>query len=322
MQENNDDCGIFMVYYVHCLASKKNPLEETINGIELRYRYLVRLRMLEVQGQTERQVTEAVLGRSLKLKRRGVPDDISDDEATEVQQLANKESWVPPSHLSSEKAWVEVRDYLVTTAFGDDREVTPLKRKERAEELLHMIEAIGCAEVFAAWDKVIAEEKGRIKLDVSFKDTAKARCQLIERTQGRSFKDKVMARIGKWMYTLRILQDVEIMRREASIAKELGGKAPADGRGNMLFRAIDRFLYEAHPELQKAKQQVTHNKYRQWWYESQIWVRMFNLFGPAILLLIPDGHCTKGGQPISNRQYEAARLDLETGINVSVGSYD
>jgi len=65
-----------------------------------------------------------------------------------------------------------------------------------------------------------------------------------------------------------------------------------------------------------------HSKYRQWWYESQIWVRMFNLFGPAILLLIPDGHCTKGGQPISNIQYEAAILDLETGINVSVGSYD
>ncbi len=117
-----------MVHNAHCLASKKNPLEETINGVELRYHYLLRLRMLEVQGQTERQVTEAVLGRSLKLKRRRVPDDVSDDEVTEDQQLASKVSWVPPSHLGPEKEWVEARDLLVTTAFivpkADNRSLT------------------------------------------------------------------------------------------------------------------------------------------------------------------------------------------------------
>jgi len=55
------------------------------------------------------------------------------------------------------------------------------------------------------------------------------------------------------MFTLRILQDVEMMRREASIAKELGGKPPANGRGRILFRVIDIFLYEAQPEFQKAE---------------------------------------------------------------------
>lgn len=298
-----------MVYNANCLALRKDPSEENVNGTELRYRYLVNLRLLELQGRTERQVTEAALGQSLRLKRRRVPDDISDDVDN---GQAVKADWVPPSHLGPEKAWFEVRDYLVATVFGEGSEVTPRKREERVGELLHMIEAIGCADVFAAWDRTIAKGRGHMKLNPSLQNVPKAICQLIEQTQARSFKDKVMLRIGKWIFTMKILQDVEMMRREAAVPREDGGKAPADGRGHALFQAIERFLLDAYPELPEAERPTMHNKYRQWWYDSQIWVRMFNLFGPAVLLLIPDGHCAKGRQSISNKQYEAANLDTNS----------
>lgn len=307
-----------MVHNAHCLATRETPPQENVTGIGLRYQYLVRLRFLERQGRAEQQVTEAVLGQSFKLKRRRVPDDIPGDIDN---RQAIKTNWVPPSHLGPEKVWLEVRDYLVVTVFGEDSAVTLPKREERAEELLHMIEAIGCADVFAAWDSTIAQGRGYIKLNASPKNLTKTICQLMERTQSRTFKDKVIMRIGKWIFTMKILQDIEMMKREAAVPREDGGKAPADGRGHALFQAIERFLEGAYPGLLGAARETMHKKYREWWSESKIWVCMFNLFGPTILLLIPDGHCTKGGQSISNRQYEASELDTDTHVNVGLASY-
>lgn len=57
-----------------------------------------------------------------------------------------------------------------------------------------------------AWDNVIAEEKSYIRLAVAeIPSTAKAIYRLVERAQVRSFKDKVLLRVGKWMFSMKIL---------------------------------------------------------------------------------------------------------------------
>ena len=54
-------------------------------------------------------------------------------------------------------------------------------RQERAEELLHMVEAIGCRDLVVTWDEVIAQD--RIELEISQADTAaKSISMLVKRT--------------------------------------------------------------------------------------------------------------------------------------------
>ena len=71
-----------MIYNADCLASNRDTLEEQVGGIQLRYRYLERLLELERQGRSERQIVDMVLppSKTLRIKRRRVPEDISDDE--------------------------------------------------------------------------------------------------------------------------------------------------------------------------------------------------------------------------------------------------
>ena len=111
-QENISDCGIYMIYNADCLASNRDTdLEEQIDGIQLRYRYLERLLKLERQGRSERQIVDMVLppDQSLRIKRRRIPD-IS--EPGQNQQGSKKSRGVggkPPSHLGPQDLWIEER---------------------------------------------------------------------------------------------------------------------------------------------------------------------------------------------------------------------
>lgn len=308
-QKNGSDCGVYMIYNADCLASNQDPLEEQIDGVQLRYRYLVRLLELERQGRSERQVVDMILppNKTLKIKRRRIPGDMSDDASDQDQQGSRKSrrvDWSPPSHLGSEDAWIEERDHLAATISKQGCGRSKRECRERAEELLQMIEAIGCREIMTTWDDAIAEDRLGIRVQTA-ESTAEAICQLIERTQVRSFKDKVLLRIGKWIFTMKILQDVEKLKREGAPSRQSVLKADADVRGPALKRAFTDFMQVAHPELQKPnnkQRDAQYSKYRNWWREGQIWVLLYYAFGAAVLLLIPAGQRAERGFSVSNKQ--------------------
>lgn len=61
-----------------------------------------------------------------------------------------------------------------------------------------MIEEIECEKVMMIWNDAIAQEKSHVKLETSKIDSmTKTICQLVERVQIRSFKDKMLLRIEK-----------------------------------------------------------------------------------------------------------------------------
>ena len=163
-QENGSDCGIYMIYKADCLASKQDTMEEQIDGIQLRYRYLERFVEVERQGRSERQIVEMALppNKTLRIKRRRVLEDILDDESDEGQQGSRKNrrvEWRPPSHLGPQDEWIEQRKYLAATISKQRYGRSKQECGERAEELLRMIKAIGCEDVMTAWDEAIAQEK-------------------------------------------------------------------------------------------------------------------------------------------------------------------
>ncbi len=81
-----------MIYNADCLALNRDTLEEPIDGVQLRYRYLKRLLQLERQGRSERQIVDMVLppNKTLRIKRRRLPEDISDDELDQGQHRSRK----------------------------------------------------------------------------------------------------------------------------------------------------------------------------------------------------------------------------------------
>ena len=168
-----------------------------------------------------------------------------------------------------------------------------------------MIETIGCEDVMTTWDEAIAEEKLGVRLPTA-DSTAKAICRLVERAHVRSFKDKILLRIGKWIFTMKILQDVEKLKKEGAPSRQSVLKADVDVRGPALKRAFTNFMREVHPELQEPElnkqRDVQYSKYRNWWREGQIWVLLYNAFGATVLLLVPAGQRAEGGYPISNQQ--------------------
>ncbi len=190
--------------------------------------------------------------RTFRIKRRRVPEDISGDKPDPKPQSKKSRRlfWAPPSHLGPQEAWIEERNRLVGISSKDGHGRTVARPWERAEELLQMIEAIGSEEVIKAWDNAIAEEKSHIRLAVAeIPLTAKAICRLVERVQVRSFKDKVLLRVGKWIFLMKILQDVGKFRIEGAPSKQNGFKAGANDKGNAVTRALLKFIDEAHPEL-------------------------------------------------------------------------
>jgi hypothetical protein len=208
--------------------------------------------------------------KKLRIKKRRVSEDISGDESGQNQEEPKKSrrlNWEPSSHLGPQDAWLKERDHLV--AISSKYEQLGPEHLERAEELLRMIEAIGCKEVMTAWDEAIAQEQSHIKLETSKTDsTTRVICQLIEGTQVRSFKDKILLRIGKWIFTMKILQDVEIERERAS-PEQSTFKIEADDKGKKAStKAFAKFVREVHSKLQESslakKRELQYCKYRRW----------------------------------------------------------
>ena len=255
--------------------------------------------MQERRGASERYLGQAIRGREVKLKRRRVPESMDvEEEATSKRRST---PWEPPSGLGSQQAWLDERDRLVGTAFPEQSGLDEPRRRERAEELLHMIEAIGCKDVMAAWHNASMQEKSTVKLEAAAAaaNDLKAICQFVDKTQSKSFKDKALLRVGKVFFTLLIVKEIERIKTQVDINRP---KPPPSGKGHVLYQAINGFLESAYPGIHEDERDKKHRKFRDWWYESQIWVRMYSVYGFAILLLIPDGHCTKNGRSISNKQ--------------------
>ena len=309
-QENDSDCDIYMMYNADCLASNRDTLEKQIDDVLLRYRYLERLVDLERRGRSERQIVDMILSsnKKLRIKKRRVSEDISGDKSDQNQEELKKSrrlNWEPSSHLDPQDAWLKKRDHLA--AISSKYEQSESKHLKRAKELLRMIETVGCEKVMTAWNEAIAREQSHIKLETSKIDsTARAICQLIEKAQVRSFKNKILLRIDKWIFTMKILQDVEIERERAS-PEQSTFKIEVDDKGKKaLTKTFAKFVREAHPELQESslakKRELQYCKYRRWWRDDQIWVYLYNAFGAAILLLISEGQRTKEGCAIYNEQ--------------------
>jgi hypothetical protein len=141
-----------MIYNANCLASNRDTLMEQIDDVQLRYHYLKRLLKLKRQGKSERQILDMVLplNKTLKIKRRRIPEDISNDKLGQNQPKSKKSrrvDWMPPSHLGPEDAWIKERDGLATIRYKHEHEEIVPKHRERAEKLLRIIEEIGCEEV-------------------------------------------------------------------------------------------------------------------------------------------------------------------------------
>ena len=181
-----------------------------------------------------------------------------------------------------------------------EHEETQPKCQARAEELLRMIEAIGCNEVMMAWNEAVTQEKSQANPKTQMThSTAKAICHLAERTANRSFRDKVIMRVGKWIFAMKILQDVNKFRQQGVPSRQIGIKPDADHGGNAVTRALTMFMKEVHPNYLKPDQikerQQEYRKYKKWWDEGQIWVSLSNAVDAGILLLIPGGHCAEDG---------------------------
>ncbi len=63
-----------------------------IDDVQLRYHYLKRLLELERQGKSERQILNMILplNKTLRIKRRRIPEDISDDQSGQNQPESKK----------------------------------------------------------------------------------------------------------------------------------------------------------------------------------------------------------------------------------------
>lgn len=301
-----------MLYNADCIASNRNHLTEIVDGVQLRYRYLDRLVELERQGRSERQVLDMILpsNQALRIKKRQLPNSLLVESPEESQHVVKKSlllDWKPPAHLGPQEAWVKEREKLadIVSQYGY---VEPEDQgKVRAAELLPMIEAIGCEEVMEAWDQLYAHRKANTESKAPRPDsTAQAICQLVERAQMESFKDKVLSRIGKWVFTLKIVQDVENLRKEGAPSKQNASRAGVNGEGNAVTRALTKFMNEICPALEEPRlareRERQSSKYRKWWRDGQIWVLLCRKFGATILLLIPGGQRTRMGYSVSTQQ--------------------
>ncbi len=279
-----------MVYNADRISSDQDTVNEAVDGTLLRHRYLSLLMGLERRSRAERRIKGTVLSSKnhLGMKRRRISVNDNEEDSNKEEGEANK---VSPNWPSPE--WREERDKLfnicVTHEYGKDE----AERWARADELLRMIEAVGCSEIMAAWTKAKAQYKNNTTPGKkAAESTAKVIYRLAERTGVRSFNDKIILRIGKWLFALKISEDVNKSRGE----KEVSG-------GNAVTNALEKFLSEVHPDLTDPNQKKQeYRKYKKWWDEGKIWVALCDATGAGILLLIPGSHCVEDGHTISNKQ--------------------
>ncbi len=309
-QENDSDCEIYMMYNADCLVSNRDTLEKQIDDVRLRYHYLERLVDLERQERSEQQIVNMILSsnKKLRIKKRRVSEDISDDESDQNQEEFKKSrrlNWESSSHLDSQDAWLEKWDHLVTISSKYERSES--KHLKRAKELLRMIETVECEKVTTAWDEAITQKQSHIKLEtLKIDSTTEIICQLIKRAQIRSFKNKILLCIDKWIFTMKILQDVEIERKRASSEQSTFKIKVDDKEKKALTKAFAKFIREAHSELKESslakKRELQYCKYRRWWRDDQIWVYLYNAFDVVILLLISKRQHIKEECAIYNEQ--------------------
>ena len=309
-QENDSDCEIYMMYNADCLVSNRDTLEKQINDVLLWYHYLERLVDLERRERSERQIVNMILSsnKKLKIKKRRVSEDISDDESDQNQEELKKSwrlNWKSSLHLNFQDAWLKKRNYLVV--ISSKYKQSESKHLKRVKKLLRMIETVECKKVMTAWNEAIAREQSYIKLEISKIDsTTRVICQLIEKTQIRSFKNKILLRIDKWIFTMKILQDVEIERERASSEQSTFKIKVDDKEKKASTKTFAKFVREAHSELQESslakKQELQYCKYRRWWRDDQIWIYLYNAFDAVILLLISERQRIKEEYAIYNEQ--------------------
>ncbi|MCJ1250108.1 hypothetical protein MMC30_007334 [Trapelia coarctata] len=295
-QQSSDDCGIFTIYNAECLALKRDPIQERVDGRQLRYRYLKSLLELGDRGETEQDLVSMVTS-GFKIKRRIIEDQESDSDPRKYRRI----EWTPPSHLGPEVAWITARDRLATNIKNGC--------KERAQELLYLIEAVGCEEVKRAWDDTMAREKDSPSIIASLTKvdsiTSIRLHQLLVRATDRCFRTQVVLRIGKWMFAMKILRDVENLREKGPPSKQSASIPTAEGEGNAVTRALTAFVKEVHPSMEPCNVQDSpeYRKYRQWRKEGQIWILLSRAFGAGILLLIPNGHCIRTGHKLCQTDF-------------------
>ncbi len=141
------------------------------------------------------------LNKTFRIKRCHILEDILNNESSQNQSESKKSQWVDwmsSLHLNSEDAWIKKRNDLVTIKYKHEHKEIVSKHREWAEKLLQMIEEIKCEKVMMIWNDTIIQEKSHIKLETLKIDLmTKTICQLVERVQIRSFKDKMLLRIEK-----------------------------------------------------------------------------------------------------------------------------
>ena len=158
--------------------------------------------------------------------------------------------------------------------------------QRRAEHLLKMIEAIGCQEVLDFWEQRPPRSSPRINGG----STAKKIYSLVSRGQSRTFKEVVLLRIGKYLFTSQILDRVSVLRSQGPPSKQPVAIAGSTGEGKAITRALKAFVKDVHDEPAEALEAYEIRRCRRWWQDGKIWKLLADKVNPAILLLIPSGH--------------------------------
>ena len=169
-----------------------------------------------------------------------------------------------------------------------------------------MIEVIEYHEIMVAWKEAALQWRNQTKLQLQIIDLIiKAICCLIKQTEVRTFMNKVKVCIGKWMFAIKILQDVEKFKKQRLSFKQ-SSNAETIFAGNVITKTIKLFMSDVNHSLSdldwEKEQDWEYWKYKKWWDEGQIWVALCNAVGVNVLLLILEDSCAFDGHHISNKQ--------------------
>lgn len=161
------------------------------------------------------------------------------------------------------------------------------------------------------WNEAVTQWKKQLqpgsRVEIS---TAKTICLLADRTEVKTFKDKALSRVAKWVFTMKILQDVEKFQQQGAPSRRYNTVTDA-GRGERpVTRALVAFMEEVDPKPSVrdpvSERRQEYQKYRRWWEDGQIWLALSNEVGAGVLLLIPADLRAREGQLMSNKQSDPA----------------
>ncbi|KAL8673863.1 MAG: hypothetical protein Q9168_001728 [Polycauliona sp. 1 TL-2023] len=286
-QTNNIDCGVYTVRNAELLSNERLHESSEEEPADLRFRYLRRTIDFARWSRWSQKFHSLVARNPIPLKRRH-PSDLTSSASDKKRRLERE--------ASSPQGCPEVREALVE-GIGDpsaDKAAT----RGRAEHLLKMIEAIACEEVLDSWEHSIPppsrSTRRMTSSDGSSVRIARSIYNLVSRSQSRSFKETVVLRIAKYLFTSRIVDRVGQLRDQGPPSKQRVATAGTTGEGNAVTRAIKEFLGEVHPKdiVDHEIEACEIRKCKQWWKDGKIWKLLADAVHPAILLLVPSGHKT------------------------------